>query len=69
MGSQVERPFTTICPRTGSRAFVCDELLNLTEPIEVICPICDHWHIWNPATLTLAEADDVSAEVAPMNSN
>ena len=57
MGSPIERPFTTICPRTGSRVFVLDELLDLTEPIEIVCPVCDHWHTWNPVTLTLSDPD------------
>ena len=53
-----EKPFTAVCPRTGSRVFVGDELLELNEPIEVTCPVCDRSHVWNPSTLTLDEATD-----------
>jgi hypothetical protein len=49
---------TATCPRTGSLLFVRDELLELTECIEVACPICDHWHVWDPSTLTLSEPRD-----------
>ena len=56
MRSPHEKPATAICPRTGSRVFICDELLDLTEPIEVMCPACDRWHVWDPATLALTES-------------
>ena len=62
MGSLSEKPFTGICPRTGSSVFIRDELLHLTKPIEVVCPACDHWHIWNPLTLTLREEDDTEGD-------
>ena len=53
MGPLHERPSTAICPRTGSRVFIREELFELPGPIEVVCPACDHWHVWDPATLTL----------------
>jgi hypothetical protein len=59
---RIKKPFSAICPRTGSRVFIRDELLDLTEPIEVVCPVCDRWHIWNPATLKLSEPDDKASD-------
>ncbi len=56
MRSPHDRPATAICPRTGSRVFIRDALFELTEPIEIVCPACDHWHIWDPATQRLTEA-------------
>jgi hypothetical protein len=59
MRFRIEKPATAICPRTGSRVFIRDELLGLREPIEVVCPVCEHWHIWDPKTLTLSDPDDM----------
>ena len=67
MAFPIERPFITICPRTGSRVFVRDELLGLTAPIQVACPVCNHWHIWNPAALTLSDEDDSNGDGDPRN--
>ena len=50
-----ERPLTAICPRTGSRVFVRDELVELSEPIEVACPVCERWHVWDPALMLLID--------------
>ena len=69
MGSPVEKAFSTTCPITGSRVFIRNELLELTDPIEVVCPVCDHWHVWNPATLSLTEPDDIGDKVARRSSN
>ena len=55
MRFRTEKPATAVCPRTGSRVFIRDELLELHEPIEVVCPICEHWHVFDPVTLTLNE--------------
>jgi hypothetical protein len=57
-----EKPFSTLCPRTGSRVFIGDELLDLTNPVEIICPICERRHIWTPATLTLSEPGDAAGD-------
>jgi DNA-directed RNA polymerase subunit RPC12/RpoP len=63
------RPFTSVCPRTGSRVFVRDELLELTAPTEVVCPACGHRHVWNPVTLTFADVEDADSDHAPRNLN
>ncbi len=65
MRSPQEKPVSAICPRTGSRVFIRDELLELSAPIDVVCPICDHWHVWNPVTQVLEEdatGDDAARE-------
>jgi hypothetical protein len=62
MRSPHERPATAICPRTGSRVFIRDEMFYLIEPIEVVCPACDRWHVWDPATHTLREPDQATAD-------
>ena len=69
MAPPTEKPFSAICPRTGSRVFVRDELLGLTASIEVACPVCNHWHVWNPATLTLSDAEDAKSDGGPRNLN
>ena len=63
MRSPHPRPATAICPRTGSRVFIRDELLDLDRPIEVVCPACDHWHIWDPATLLLIDVGTAGDDV------
>jgi hypothetical protein len=60
---RIDKPFSAVCPRTGSRVFICDDLLELAKPIEVACPVCDHWHIWNPATLGLSESDATNRDM------
>ncbi len=37
--------------------FILPQLLDLSEPIEVVCPACDWCHVWDPATLKLSEPD------------
>ncbi len=62
MGIPTDKPFSAVCPRTGSRVFIRDELLELANPIDVACPVCDHWHIWSPATLRLSESDATTTD-------
>lgn len=57
MGIPTDKPFSAVCPRTGSRVFIRDDLLHLTAPIEVVCSVCGHRHVWIPETLRLSESD------------
>ena len=66
MRSPLPRPATAICPRTGSRIFIGDELLDLRRPVDIVCPACGRLHVWHPATLKLTDADVAAGdETAP----
>ena len=54
---RIDKPFSAVCPGTGSRVFIRDDLLELAKPVDIACPVCDHLHIWTPATLRLSESD------------
>ncbi len=69
MALLVERPFSTVCPKTGSQVFIRNELLDLAKPIAVVCPVCELWHIWNPATLKLSDSAGPASGEACLNSN
>ena len=43
-------PIAAACPRTGTRLYIRRELLKLAKPIEVACPVCERWHMWDPKT-------------------
>lgn len=57
VGNLIKKPATAVCPRTGSRVFISDGLLDSSGPVEILCPICDRWHTWEPGLQVLLDLD------------